>query len=234
MGFLLDQGIKAIWLDIDGTLYPKRMLNWRMVKTVFPSFRLGLLFNSVRKEFRVRQELVATDPPNREGLLVRQAGLVLEKMGKPITPENLDKTMRKVDVQFYSKWEKSFLSIKPFPGLHEALSLAKAQGIFIGVFSDFPIAKKLQTLGIEDLVEVAISSEDSGYLKPSEKAFEYLLSQKDFQPGEILYVGDSYDKDILGAKQAGMYACLLSRSKDPFPEADLVARSWEEFSSLVL
>ncbi len=234
MGFLLDQGIKAIWLDIDGTLYPKRMLNWRMAKTVFPSVRLGLLFSSVRKEYRVRQELVATDPPSREGLLLRQSGLVLEMMGKPVTPENLENMKQKVDSQFYAKWEKSFLSIKPFPKLREALVRAKVQGISIGVFSDFPIARKLQTLGIDDLVEVAISSEDSGYLKPSKLAFKFLLSHIDLKPEEILYVGDSYDKDILGAKQAGMYACLLSPSKGQFPEADLVVRSWEEFSSLVL
>jgi putative hydrolase of the HAD superfamily len=234
MGFLLDQGIKAIWLDIDGTLYPKRMLNWRMAKSVFPSLRLGLIFNSVRKEFRVRQELVATNPPNREGLLARQAGLALEMMRKPVDSENLRVMVRKIDSQFYKKWGKSFLSIKPFPGLNETLSAARAQGIFIGVFSDFPIERKLEVLSVEDYVQVAISSEDSGYLKPSDKAFAYLLSQGTFKPEEILYVGDSYDKDVLGAKKAGMYACLLSSSKGSFPKADLVVRSWGEFASLVL
>ncbi len=233
MGFLQDQGIKAIWLDIDGTLYPKRMLNWRMIKTAFPSLRLGLLFNSVRQEYRASQDLVATDPPDREGLLARQASLILEKIGNPVTPDNLQRIRRKVDRQFYAQWEKSFLSIKPCPGLQGALEKAKAQGMAIGVFSDFPVARKLKTLGIETFVDIAISSEDSGYLKPSKKAFDFLLEHMALKPQEILYVGDSYEKDVLGAKQEGMYACLLTRSRRIFPKADLVVRSWEEFSSLV-
>lgn len=231
MGFLDEQGIKAILLDIDGTLYPKRMLDWRMFKTAFPSVRLGLLYNAVRREYRVRQELVATDPANREGLVRRQAGLALELTGRPITPESLERMVLRIDRQFYKRWERSFLSIRPYRGVREALAKAKDCGMTVGVFSDFPVARKLETLGLDDLVDLSLSSEESGYLKPSGKAFDFLLSHVSVSPGEILFVGDRYDKDVLGAKQAGMHACLVSSSRKPFPQADLVVRSWKEFAA---
>jgi putative hydrolase of the HAD superfamily len=229
MGFLDEQGIKAILLDIDGTLYPKRMLDWRMFKTAFPSIRLGLLYNAVRHEYRIRQELVATDPADRSGLLKRQAALALELAGKPVTPSRLERMAERIDRQFYRRWERSFRSVKPYRGVRESLVAAKGHGLFVGVFSDFPVAGKLQALGLDDLVDLALSSEDSGYLKPSGKAFEYLLSRVSVSPDEILFVGDSYDKDVIGAKQAGMHACLVSASSRQFPQADVVIRSWKDF-----
>ncbi|MDD3902078.1 MAG: HAD family hydrolase [Spirochaetia bacterium] len=234
MSFLASQGIKALCLDIDGTLYSKRMLNWRMFRSSFPSLRLGLYFNAVRKEYREVQEIEPTIPASRKGLLARQASLVLKRYGMQDTPANQAKIAKRIDKQFYKAWERSFLSIKPHAKMREALVMARQEGMVIAVFSDFPLADKLKTLGIDDLVDIALSAEDSGYLKPSKKAFAYLLDHVQVQPNEILYVGDSYSKDCKGSKQSGMYSCLLSSSKKVYTDADLVVGSWKEFISLVL
>ncbi|MFA6681392.1 MAG: HAD family hydrolase, partial [Sphaerochaeta sp.] len=88
MGFLQEHNIKALCLDIDGTLYPKRMLNLRMIRSVFPSPVLGLRFNGVRQRYREVQQDESTEPENREGLLNRQANLMLQRFGKPVTEES--------------------------------------------------------------------------------------------------------------------------------------------------
>lgn len=233
MGFLQGNTIKALCLDIDGTLYPKRMLNLRMVRSVFPSLLLGLRFNAVRQKYRIVQEGESTRPENREGLLARQATQMLELFGKPVTEDSILVMRKRIDKQFYDSWESSFLTIKAYSHMREALVLAKQEGLEIIVFSDFPVAKKLETLGIADLVDVALSSEDSGYLKPSAKAFSYLLDHVKAFPSEVLYVGDSYTKDCQGAKRAGMHSALVASSKKGYPDADLVISSWREFISLV-
>ena len=84
MGFLLDHGVRYLALDIDGTLYPRRMLNARMVRSSFPSLRLALAFNKVRTAYRREQEERATTPPNREGLLRRQASMVAGRDRKSV------------------------------------------------------------------------------------------------------------------------------------------------------
>ncbi len=232
MGFLVEQGITVLCLDIDGTLYPKRMLTMRMLRSSFPSLRLAAAFNWARKEFRRVQEHSDTVPANREGLLARQANLVCGRMRCSSSEQ---KVRAAIENQFYQAWERSFLSIKAYPDLRDALVQAKAQGLRIGVFSDFPLAQKLKTLGIEDLVDFAYSAEDSGYLKPGPKAFSFLLSRIAVQPEHVLFVGDSYGKDCIGANHAGMYTCLLtSKRQATYPAADLIVSTWKEFSSLVL
>ena len=233
MGFLQEHSIKALCLDIDGTLYPKRMLTLRMIRAVFPSLLLGLRFNGVRQAYRVVQELEETDPANRDGLLTRQANLMLERYGHPVTEASTARMRESIDAQFYDAWKQSFLSIKAYAHMREALLMAKDEGLQIVVFSDFPVEKKLETLGIADLVDVALSSEDSGYLKPSANAFSYLLDHVEAPPSEVLYVGDSYSKDCQGAKRSGMLSALITSSKRGYPDADLVISSWKEFISLV-
>lgn len=235
MGFLVEQGIRVLCLDIDGTLYPKRMLNSRMLRSSFPSLRLAMAFNWARAEYRRVQDEEPTLKPSREGLLDLQARLVAGRLGRPMTEQSLQKIRSAIDKQFYQAWERSFRSIKAYDGMQEALVRVKQHGFFIAVFSDFPLAKKLETLGIIDLVDMAYSSEESGYLKPSGNAFSFLVEHLAVQPAQVLFIGDSYSKDCQGAKRAGMYSCLITSAKTRvYPDADLVIGSWREFASLVL
>lgn len=235
MAFLVEQGIKVLCLDIDGTLYPKWMLNAVMLRSTFPSPFLANAFNRSRRAYRKEQEHEDTLPATREGLLERQTSLVLRYLGKKDTPDGRKTYRRKIEKQFYKAWERSFRSIHAFGDLEPVLREAKAAGLMIAVFSDFPISDKLKTLGIEDLVDLKLSSEDSGYLKPSPKAFAFLLSKIGHRPEEILYVGDSYEKDCQGSHRAGMYSALIKKSaRGAYPDADLVFGSWKEFASLVL
>ena len=232
MGYLAEKGIKVLALDIDGTLYPKRMLNARMVRSMFPSPFLAKAFNWARKEYRRTQDVYPPSPENREGLLDRQAQLVASRLKGNKTTEQIKVA---VDKQFYQAWERSFMSIKAYPEVVAALEQVHAQGVKIAVFSDFPLAGKLQTLGIGGLVDYAYSTEESGYLKPNAKAFSFLLARLLVDPHQVLYMGDSYSKDCKGAKQAGMHSCLITKdTHKSFPEADLVVSSWKEFTSLVL
>jgi HAD superfamily hydrolase (TIGR01509 family) len=232
MGYLGEKGIKVLALDIDGTLYPKRMLNARMVRSMVPSLSLAKAFNWARKEYRRVQEMYPTTPENREGFLDRQAQLVASRLkGNKTT----DQVKAAVDKQFYQAWERSFMSIKAYPEMVETLEQVLSQGVRIAVFSDFPVAGKLQALGIDGLVDCAYSAEASGYLKPSAKAFNFLLDRLLVDPDQVLYMGDSYSKDCKGAKRAGMHSCLITKATyKSFPDADLVVSSWKEFASLVL
>ena len=231
MAFLKDRGVRCLALDVDGTLYPRWMLNARMVRSFFPSGRLALSFNRVRSHYRSLQEEEETIPPTREGLLMRQAALVAGRMGRLDAHE----VQRAIDRQFYEAWERSFLTIKPCDGLRETLVQVKDQGLTIAVLSDFPIARKLETLAIADLVDHAYCSEESGYLKPSPHAFSLLLDGLGYRADEFLYVGDSYTKDCVGAQDVGMYTALLTgRTSRSYPGVDLVIDSWTELAALIL
>jgi putative hydrolase of the HAD superfamily len=231
MGFLSEHSIQWLALDIDGTLYPKRMLNARMIRSLFPSVRLAMAFNWARREYRRVQDREPTIPANREGLLLRQAALVAQRLKE----DDLQRCREVIEKQFYGAWRRTFRTIKPFEELRSTLEEIKERGVSIAVLSDFPVEDKLITLGIADLVDVSLSSEESGYLKPSLHPFSLLLSSIGVHAMRVLYIGDSYTKDCQGAKGAGMKTALLGkRPTGDGANADLVASSWKELAAQLL
>lgn len=233
MSAILDNNIKAICLDIDGTLYSPLQLKLRLIPCFFPDIKLGAKFNSVRKQYRSTQEINPPESDDRKGLLEKQAKIYLNK--KNPTQSQVQKVIEKIDKQFYKPWEKSFLSIKGFPNMADTIHRAKKEGLKIALLSDFPIAEKPTTLKINEAVDFAITSEDTGYLKPSAKAFLYITNYLELDPEHCLYVGDSYNKDIVGAKNINMQTLFVSnkKNKKKFPKADYICKDWFEIEKVL-
>lgn len=88
----------------------------------------------------------------------------------------------------------------------------KQQGIQLGIFTNGN--SQLQTNALfTKYCSVLLSSQDVGALKPSLIGFLTCCQQLQLPPHRILFVGDSYDKDMMGAKAIGMKTCLIYRSE---------------------
>ena len=147
---------------------------------------------------------------------------------------NAPTVIEKEERVFRKPWERLFSTIKPFPGLRDALSEARDKGYILAALSDFPIGSKLKALGIDDLISFRASTEDFGALKPSVRPFRMMLSELGVKPEEALYTGDSCSKDIDGARNAGMHTALISHSVRVYNNADIIFSSWAEFRKVVL
>jgi HAD superfamily hydrolase (TIGR01549 family) len=64
---------------------------------------------------------------------------------------------------------------------------------------------------LEQLISVAVSSAEFGYLKPHPRIFRAALDQMRVAADEAVMVGDSLPHDVLGARQAGMRGVLIAR-----------------------
>lgn len=133
---------------------------------------------------------------------------------------------------FFSRYEKSFSSIKAYDNVENVLEKLEKRSIKMGVLSDFPIGSKLKAMGIDRFFTIQLSSEDWGRYKPCLTPFEMLISKMDMDPRAILYVGDSLRKDIEGAKRAGLRTALLSK-KEESGSADIVFRDWSELDRVL-
>lgn len=71
---------------------------------------------------------------------------------------------------------------------------------------------KLDLVGLRDEVEVMISSSTLPFGKPDPRAFTTALHRLQVAPHETLMVGNSIEKDVLGALAVGMDAILLDRA----------------------
>lgn len=80
--------------------------------------------------------------------------------------------------------------------------------------------KKLRACGLDGFFHTIILSEDAGYNKPSPEYFDYAFRVSGAAHETTLMIGDNFQTDILGAKQAGLATAYFNRFPDyPAPEA---------------
>jgi putative hydrolase of the HAD superfamily len=198
--------VDAIAFDIDGTLYP----NSRMyINSVFFSLiRLRFLyhFRRVRKQIRNVRPL--------DGFRDVQAEMLADSMRIPV-----EKALNRIESAIYCRWQRIFRNIRPYPYLSDFLLRLKSAGYPLGVMSDFPVGDKLAHLNLPLVWDCIISSEDTGYLKPNPEPFLAVASSLGAPPERVLYVGNHYEYDIIGASNVGMKTAHLARE----PAADTVA-----------
>ena len=100
-----------------------------------------------------------------------------------------------------------------FDDVLPALTHLKDRGLILGLISnvDRDMTPLLHELGLTSFLQVVVTSQDAGSSKPQPEIFREALRQVGVQASEAVYVGDQYEIDIIGAKNAGMNGVLLDR-----------------------
>lgn len=213
--------IKAVGFDIDGTLYSNLSMYISSSASFIGHPLLVFHFSKIRKEIRRTEH----NGDFRE----TQAKLLAYSMKIP-----QQKAADLIERYLYQKWEYSFKGVKPFKGVRPGLLSLKREGIKLAALSDFPVQRKLDFLGLSDLMDFAFSSEETGYLKPHSAPFINLISKFGVSPDEILYVGNNYKYDILGAKNTGLRTAHLTRKPEPESKADFSFYSFLDLRDWIL
>ncbi|MBW3534664.1 MAG: HAD-IA family hydrolase [Gemmatimonadetes bacterium] len=99
-------------------------------------------------------------------------------------------------------------------GTEEALVAVREAGYRLGVVSnaDGRVEALLEDRGLASLVEFVLDSHVVGVSKPDPRIFRMGVERLGLPADEVLYVGDLYAVDVLGARAAGLRTVLL----DPF------------------
>ena len=126
------------------------------------------------------------------------------------------------------------LEFEPYPDVVPALERLRAAGVRLVIASnwDCSLPDWLGPPGLIGLVHRVVTSAEVGAAKPDPRVFERALELAGVAPAEALHVGDSVDKDIEGARAAGVRAVLVLRDGDPPAEVETV-RSLAEVPSLL-
>jgi HAD superfamily hydrolase (TIGR01509 family) len=78
----------------------------------------------------------------------------------------------------------------------------------VALISNFTYApviyKSLRKMGTSKFFNAVVVSQQVGWRKPSSQIFQFTLKCLDVQANEAVYIGDSPNEDIKGAKQAGL------------------------------
>lgn len=94
------------------------------------------------------------------------------------------------------------------PGVAETLARLDADGLRIGVVSNFDLRLSgiLQGLGILDFMDCLMLPALCGARKPDPRIFEAALEALGLPAGSVVFVGDDPDEDLAGARAAGLTA----------------------------
>jgi HAD superfamily hydrolase (TIGR01549 family) len=107
----------------------------------------------------------------------------------------------------------------------EALAGRVIIGCVTDGFSDVQRCK-LETTGIDVYFDFVVTSETVGRAKPDPALFEAAALAAGCGAATIVHVGDSYDKDVLGALRVGMRAAWVPRSAAEEAAAQGPAPDW--------
>jgi putative hydrolase of the HAD superfamily len=223
--------IRAVGFDIDGTLYPASAIYLRLLWGGMRRMKLLSAFREVRHE--LRELLKSPDFRARkiegiEAFHLFQSELTAGKLGR-----SPDSVHREIEEFFYTASTEVFAAIRPYPSVAPLLTRLRTQGYKLGALSDFPCERKLELLGLSDKFDVAMTSEETGLVKPDRASFDLLAKRLAVSNAEILYVGNSESYDVQGAKSAGMQTALISRNRTVKSDADLVFFDWSALERFI-
>lgn len=74
---------------------------------------------------------------------------------------------------------------------------------------------KLQEVNILTYFDTIMISSDMGFIKPHPEIFRLALIESQLRPEEVVFVGDTYQQDIVGAKRVGLKTVWLNTRHEP-------------------
>ncbi len=201
--------MKAVLFDLDDTLFDRNKAQEEILHRIIHEFHE--IFKGI-DEKRIFNAFLESDRLSTEEF----------NAGDSIDVVRIERSRKFLNIlglseNFVGKITEMY--IKSYPAINVPVKNAKvvirnlAKKIQLGVISNGSLDvqhQKLETLGIKHLFRCIVLSEEVGIRKPKPGIFWKATTLLDRRPEECLYVGDSYNTDIAGAKKAGMQACWFN------------------------
>jgi putative hydrolase of the HAD superfamily len=207
--------IKAVFFDLHNTLAgydpPREVTHSRLLKElgieVSPEALLRPVMAADDFLYRehARYSLAKRSEEEKMALYAQYHGVIFKEAGIEASPELIADTLK--------KWVKVKLKMVLFDDVVPTLTQLKERGLVIGLISneDRDITPLCQELGLLAWLQVVVTSKEAGFSKPHPEIFQTAARKAKVEPSEVIYVGDQYEFDVVGADDAGMQGILLDR-----------------------
>ena len=208
--------IKAVFFDLYHTLICYDPPQEESLARVLNDFGIEVAPEVLRRPIVVADEFIYQEhsrlsiskrsDEEKKSLFAQYQAMVLKEAGIEPTGELIGNIL--------SKMQQIKFSRVLFDDVLPVLTELKGKGLILGLISnvDSDITPLLDKLGLSQLLQVVVTSQDTGYMKPQPEIFKEAARQASVQVSEAMYIGDQYQIDVLGAKKAGMQGVLLDRN----------------------
>ncbi|MDR3362971.1 MAG: HAD family hydrolase, partial [Desulfovibrio sp.] len=200
---------RCILLDLDGTLYPYEPAHQAgMEASVGKAARhLGIARREVDAAFAVGREetkarLGATASSHNRLLYFSRGVELLGFRSQPLLALDLEQ----------SYWWAFMINMALYDGVRQFLTTARNAGITLCLVTDLTAQiqyRKLCFLELDAFFDYIVTSEESGADKPDPASFNLALGKTGIPAERTWIIGDNYDTDIVGGKNAGLFTMLF-------------------------
>jgi putative hydrolase of the HAD superfamily len=145
----------------------------------------------------------------------RCAGVVQERLGTALPIEDVQDALL------------AAIRFRAYPEVPAALERLRAAGARLAVVSNWDISLHdvLERTELRALVDTVVISAELGVGKPDPAIFRAALDRLGATAADAMHVGDSVERDVEGARAAGLRAVLVARDGAEAPEGVRVVAS---------
>ena len=205
--------IRGVIFDLDDTLYDYKSVNKIAVKALCEytcnvlNITEGQFYDAFAKGKLLTKEMLANTAAEHNRMLYCQK--TLEVLGVKPALHALD--------MYEVYWQTMLEHMVLNDGVKELFDLLQSKNIKIAICTDLTAHiqhRKIRKLGLAKLIDCIVTSEEAGEEKPGARMFELCLQKLGLPAAETCYVGDSFEKDIVGASKAGIRPVWYTKEDD--------------------
>jgi putative hydrolase of the HAD superfamily len=199
---------RCVWFDLGLTLVQRPVAaSYRQVLAAFGAVKDQA---QIERAFYLADKTFMREYPHVLGgdgaaYFAWYLGLVNYHLGLQLDLERCCTLFRTVRAQSDTPWQ-------PIPGAKELLAALHAAGVGTGLVSNWDDSCRavLQNTGLAGLLDTVTVSCEVGAEKPDAAIFDAALQQTGYDAGQVLFVGDNYYDDVVGAQKVGIDCLLLA------------------------
>lgn len=204
--------IKAVIFDLDNTLYSYDRCNqyaylklqeWGASQNIKES-QFRTVLSQAREQVKKQLDYNYAARHNRV--------LYFQKFAEILGMNPFTTAPEMYHIYWNSFLEKAVL----FDGAAEFLHKLKQSSVKTAICTDMTAHiqfRKILKLGIENDIDCMVSSEETGAEKPSAVMYTLTAQKLHVNPKNCIYIGDDYQRDMAGAKNANMIPIYFSEKK---------------------
>lgn len=203
--------IKLVGFDLDDCLFDSTGLSQRArIKGIDAMISLGLKIER-QKALILIQEIVTEYGSNSSKHYDYFIRRLLQYENYVIT---FNEQVRYITAAVMAYHAQKIKHIQLYDDVLKCLEKLKKSSIKTAIITDgIPIKQyeKIFRLGIDDLIDLIVISDEIGIRKPNPELFSYCLRKFKVNGHETIYVGDNIYKDILPAKINKIHSVYIHR-----------------------
>lgn len=196
---------KTLFIDLDDTIWDTRTNGKESMEEVYRDYQFDRFYPTFDAFYRVYF------PHNlhlwslyRDGKVSKKE-LIVERLLFPLRPFGIDDETFALDLND-DFLHRTSLKTKLMPYALETLDYLKPKYRLFILSNGFTEVqyKKINNSGLSTYFEEIILSDEIDINKPDIRFFSYALEKTQTRKEDTLMIGDSWEADIIGAKQAGI------------------------------